>query len=36
MALEWLDCADGGLGLLRPRTAHAGGIFGSTRSSGLL
>ena len=26
----------GGLGLLRPRTAHAGGIFGSIRRLGLL
>ena len=38
-----IDCEDcflredfGGLGLLGPRTAHAGGIFGSMRSSGLL
>ena len=38
-----IDCEDcflredfGGLGLLGPRTAHAGGIFGSIRSSGLL
>ena len=36
MALEWLDCADGGLGLLGPRTAHAGGCFGRIRGLGLL